>query len=123
MDELPVWGEAIACAQNDPEPFFPIASRSPEVKVADSALRDGKKLDSLVWGPPAFLWPIEPIPSLEGGKKRPNWLRLIWDEPAIYTVPRGERTLARIAMVAGILVALFAVGLVAYYALDLLRGP
>ena len=122
LDELPLWGEAIAFAQNDAEPFFPIASRSPEVRAADQALRDGKKPESLVWAPPAFLWPIEPIPGLGEGAKRPNWLRRIWDEPAIYSVPRGERNLARIAMVVGILVALFAVGLVAYYALDLLRA-
>jgi hypothetical protein len=123
LDGLPLWGEAIAFAQNDPEPFFPLASRSPEVKVADRALREGKKLDSLVWGPPAFLWPIEPVPGLGEGAKPPNWLRQIWDEPAIYSVPRRERTLARMATIIGILVALFAVGLVAYYALGLLREP
>jgi len=122
LDALPLWSEALTFAQNDAEPFFPIASRSPEVRAANRALRDGKKLDSLVWAPPAFLWPIEPIPGTEGGASRPHWLRQMWDEPAIYSVPRRERTLARIAMVVGILVALFAVGLVAYYALDLLRG-
>jgi len=122
LDALPLWAEALDFAKQDPEPSFPIASRSPEIRAANSALNDGQKLESLVWSPPAFLWPIEPIPGQEQtAKKKSNWLQRIWDDPADYSVTCGERIITRIVMVIAILVGLFALSLVAYYAIPLLR--
>jgi hypothetical protein len=59
LDSLPIWLEAISFARNDGEPFFPIASRSSEIRAANEALHDGKKLQDLVWSPPVFLWPVD----------------------------------------------------------------
>jgi hypothetical protein len=59
LARLPVWPAALDFAAHDGDPPFPIASRSPELRVANEALKDGKKLQSLVWSPPVFLWPID----------------------------------------------------------------
>jgi hypothetical protein len=56
---LPVWAEALDFATHDGYPPFPIASRSSEIRVANEALKDGKTLQSLVWSPPVFLWPVD----------------------------------------------------------------
>jgi hypothetical protein len=44
LDALPLWPEALDFAKHDPEPFFPIASRSLEVQVANEVLLQGKKM-------------------------------------------------------------------------------
>ena len=59
LEALPVWPEAIDFARHDCEPFLPIASRSSEIRVANEALKDGKKLEKLIWSPPVFVWPID----------------------------------------------------------------
>ncbi len=120
LSALPLWHAAMDCAKQDLEPAACIASRSPEVRAANAALLDGRKLESLVWGPPVFLWPIEPAPGLAGAVQTPGWWRQIWDGPAWHSVSPGELTTARMAMVVGILVALTAVGAVVYYTISLL---
>jgi len=122
LSALPLWKEVVEFAKKDPEPSFPIASRSPEIRAANEGLNEGKKLETLVWGPAAFLRPIEPIAGLEVSSKKPGWWRQIWDAPALHSVTHGERTITRIAMVIGVLVGLFALCLVAYYALSLFRA-
>lgn len=122
LTSLPLWAEVVEFAKQDPEAAFPIASRSPEIRAANEGLNDGQTLDTLVWGPAAFLWPFEPIPGLEATARKPSWWRQIWDAPALHSVTPGQRTLARIAMVIGVLVGLFAACLVAYYGISLLRA-
>ena len=121
LSALPLWAEAVEFAKQDPEAAFSIASRSPEIRAANEALKDGQTLDTLVWGPVAFRWRFEQIPGLEGSVKKPSWWRQIWDAPALHSVRPGERRLARIAMVIGILAGLVAVGVVGYYAMMVLR--
>ncbi len=70
LDALPLWPEVISCARGDGEPFFPIASRSCEIRIANEALHDGKNLRNLVWSPPVFLWPVD---SFVGSSGRPWW--------------------------------------------------
>jgi hypothetical protein len=121
LSALPLWAEVVEFAKQDPEAAFPIASRSPEIRAANEGLNDGQTLNTLVWGPVAFLWPLEPIPGLEKCAKKPGWWRQIWDGPALHSVTTGQRTLARIAMVIGILAGLLALGVLAYYTISLLR--
>jgi hypothetical protein len=121
LSALPLWAEAVEFAKQDPEAAFPIASRSPEIRAANEAMKDGQKLEDLVWGPVAFLSHLESIPGLERSAKKPSWWRQIWDAPALHSVTPGERRLARIAMVIGILASLVAVGVVGYYAIMVLR--
>jgi len=59
LARLPIWPEALDFAAHDKDPPFPIASRSSEIRVANEALKDGKKLQNLVWSPPVFLWPVD----------------------------------------------------------------
>ncbi len=59
LARLPVWLEALDFARRDGNPPFPIAARSSEICVANEALKDGKKLQKLVWSPPVFLWPVD----------------------------------------------------------------
>jgi hypothetical protein len=69
IEALPLWSAIIHFARGDGEPFFPIASRSSEIRAANEALRDGKKLRDLVWSPPVFLWPVDSF----AGLRRPWW--------------------------------------------------
>lgn len=121
LSALPLWAAALDYAKQDLEPPSPLAIRSPEVKAANAALLDGATVESLVWGPPDFLWPIEPLPELQGAAKTSRWWRRVWDGPALHSVTHGERIAARVAMVIGILVGLLAVGVVGYYGISLLR--
>jgi hypothetical protein len=123
LSGLPLWPQVVEFAKHDPEPAFPIASRSSEVTAANEGLEAGQKLEAVVWGPAYFLEPLEPIPGLEASAKKPSWWRQIWDGPALHSVTHGERTLARIAMVIGILAGLVAIGVVGYYTIMLLRQP
>jgi hypothetical protein len=66
LASLPVWPEAVELARQDGKPFFPIASRSSEIRVANEALKKGKHLEKLVWSPPVFLWPVD---SYRGAKR------------------------------------------------------
>jgi hypothetical protein len=120
LDALPLWAEVLEFAKEDKGPFLFIAGRSAEFRIAERAIQEGKKLESVVWAPPIFWWHIEPPPG--SASKNPNWLRRIWDEPAIHSVSRQERTLARAAMVAAVLVGFFAVSLVVYYGLSTFRA-
>jgi hypothetical protein len=121
LSALPLWADVLEFAKQDPEAAFPIASRSPEIRAANEGLSTGQTLDTLVWGPAAFLWPFEPIPGLEAIARKPSWWRQIWDAPAFHSVRPRERRLARIAMVIGIVAGLLAVGAVGYYTIMLLR--
>jgi hypothetical protein len=123
LSALPLWAMVVDFAKQDPDAAFPIASRSPEIRAANEGLNDGQTLDTLVWGPAAFLWPFEPIPGLEVTARKPSWWRQIWDAPALHSVRPGERRLARIAMVIGILAGLVTVGVVGYYTITLLLEP
>lgn len=123
LDALPLWAEALEYAKQDREPFFPIAGRSSEVRAVNDAMRDGEKLEDLIFTPPGFLWPIESVPGLAPGFKQPGVFRQIWDDPAEYhSMTRRGRTAARVAMVIAIMVGLFAVGAVAYYGLAVLQA-
>jgi hypothetical protein len=121
LSALPLWAEAVEFTKQDPEAAFPIASRSREIRAANEGLNDGQTLDTLVWGPVAFLRRFEPIPGVEATARKPSWWRQIWDAPALHSVRPGERRLARIAMVIGILAGLVAVGVVGYYTIMVLR--
>ena len=121
LDALPLWAEALEFAKQDREPSFPIASRSAEFRAANAALCDGERIENLIFGPPVFPWPIEPLPRSPGNPKTPGWLRQIWDQPAHHSMSRRTRTAARVAMVIAILVGLSAIGAVAYYGISVLQ--
>ncbi len=59
LARLPAWPAARDFATHDGETPFPIAARSSEIRVAHEALKDGKKVQNLVWSPPVFLWPVD----------------------------------------------------------------
>ena len=69
LADIPVWAEALDFAAHDGDPPFTISSRSSEIRVANEALKAGKKLQSLVWSPPVFLWPVDSYPD----SKKPWW--------------------------------------------------
>ncbi len=122
LDTLPLWREAINFARQDQEPFLPIAGRSCEIRTANAALRDGTKLQNLVWGPPVFLWPVDSFPgSGRVETKAARWWRQMWNAPAAHSLSRSELTIARCAMVVAIFAGLLAVGVLVYYVIAILR--
>jgi hypothetical protein len=123
LSSLPLWDEALNFARKDKDPSFPIASRSPEVRAANAALHDATTLSELVWGPPVFQSPASCFAASEQHKGRPWWWRQIWIAPTEHSVTPGERSVARVVMIIALLIGLFAIAIVVYYAASLLREP
>jgi hypothetical protein len=132
LDDLPVWREAIAFARQEVtngasgDALLAVAGRSARITSINKALHDGKKLRNLVCSPTVSLWP-EFAASLTSGKvaeqKLPWWRIRTWFErslPGNYS--RAEKGMAAAAIGAAILVGLFAIGLVAYYAISAWRA-
>ncbi|PWU11861.1 MAG: hypothetical protein C5B50_22650 [Verrucomicrobia bacterium] len=121
LASLPFWLQALDFAKQDREPSFPIMSRSAEVRAANAALLDGKKLGDLVWSAPVFVRPIDFSANPGNLQPKARWWRQIWDAPAEHSVTHRESTIARGAMIVALLVGLFAIGALMYYVVALLR--
>jgi hypothetical protein len=82
LTELPWWNEAIACAKREQagpgsvDEFLAVAGRSPEVRIANNAMRDGRNIDRLVFSPVILMWEEFPLSSRSespGRGSRPWW--------------------------------------------------
>jgi hypothetical protein len=129
LDRIPLWNQALAFAKQEMsggvsgDAIGLVAGRSAEFDAVNQALHDGSSLKNLVCGPPVFAWGEfhNSVASGPAAKSSRRWWQL-WETEEVYTLTRGQRTVARVTAIVAILIALAGVGGVVYLLITFLKA-